>query len=192
MISKFNRLGIVLLIVSTLIIILAMPARRLPLLTDFGPKDWFQYLIAMLGFLGVGAGLFIRSLVSQHNVPSDNAFTILMILGGLYAYVLGFVLVIQPRWLDLSISGIGLIGAAVGFLCFFEFHKKFVFLRRASPDFAKILLVAWMAALLVCFLLYWGAPVEFWQILDRFGVNVDDGSLLREIQKLFMIFFTYS
>ena len=194
MTGKFTKSGTILLVGSTLIIVMAMLARRLPLLTDLGPKDWFQYLLALCGFLGVGTGLVVTFLKFHDMAATNNvfAFTALIILGGLYAFVLGFVLIIQPRWLDLSISGVGLIGVAVGFLYLFEFYKKFVFLHTISSYFAKILLIGWMAALLACFLLYWGAPVEFWQILDRFGVNVDDGGLLREFQKLLMHFFTYS
>lgn len=189
MVGKFNKAGTLLLITSTLIIILAMAARRLLLLTDLGPKDWFQYFIAMFGFIGVGAGFFAISLVSQEEVSSDNAFPKLIIVGGLYVFVMGFVLVVNPRWLDLSISGIGLIGVIVGFLFYFEFHKKYIFLHNPSPNMGKILLLAWMVLLLAVFLLYWGAPVEFWQVLDRFGVNVDT---LRRIQKFLTQFFSFS
>jgi hypothetical protein len=192
MIGRYNKTGVLLLILSALIIVLAMAARRLPLLTAFGPKWWFQYLIAMFGFLGVGAGLFITSLTDKDNISSYRPFAIILILGGFYVFVMGFILVIQPRWLDLSIRGVEAIGLAVGFLYFFEADKSFVFLRRFNPSMSKILLLGWMAGLLMCFLLYWGAPVEFWQILDRLGVYVGRGGLLRNIQDILNRFFTYS
>jgi hypothetical protein len=192
MISKYNRTAVLLLVIGTLIIVLAMPARRLPLLTAFGPKEWFQYLIAMFGFMGVGVGLLITSLTSKENSSSYNSFATIMILGGLYVFVMGFVLVIQPRWLDLSISGFGAIGVAMGFLYFFEVQKKFAFLRCTSPNIVKIMLLAWMIGLLICFLLYWGAPFEFWQILGHFGIDVGKGGLLKNIQNFLEKFFTYS
>jgi hypothetical protein len=169
-----------------------MAARRLPLLADFGPKYWFQYFITMFGFLGVGAGLFIASVSSQNSQSIKNPFSVIMILGGLYMFIMGFVLVVHPHWFDLSISGIGIMGAAIGFFYFFEIHKSIVFLSHINPSFVKIAILTWMAILLVCFLLSWGAPVEFWQILYRFGINIDEGGLLRNIQKFLIQFFIYS
>jgi hypothetical protein len=104
---------------------------------------------------------------------------------------MGYILVLHPRWLDLSISGVGLAGVAVGFLYFFGFHKRYMFLQFKNQNIIKIPLLVWMAILLTCFLLYWGAPVEFWQILDRFGINVDKGGLLRNIQNFLNQFFTF-
>ena len=192
MTSKYNRTGVLLLIVGTLIIVLTMATRRLSLLTNFGPKDWFQYFIAMVGFLGIGAGLFITSLSSRDNTSPDHLFSILMILGGLYVFVMGFVIVIKSRWLDLSIRGIGLIGAAFGFLYFFGVQKKFAFMRLNYSYMVKVLLLASMVSLLICFLLYWGAPIEFWQIINSLGLNDDNGGLLTNIHNFLMQFFTYS
>ena len=190
--NKLNKTGVFILFASTLIIALAMAARRLPLLADFGPKYWFQYFIAMFGFFGVGAGLLIKSITYKDNSPSDHLFAILMILGGLYLFVMGFVVDIKPRLLDWSISGAGVVGATIGYIYLFDFQNKFLFLRHTNPNLAKILVVAWIATLLACFLLYWGAPVEFWQIMSRFGINSSDGSLLRKIQQYIIRFFTFS
>ena len=192
MIRKYNRSGVLLLMVGILIIVLAMAARRFPLLASFGPKDWFQYFIAMLGFLGVGAGFYITILTSGDEIDPYRPFSIIIILGGLYVFIMGFVLVVHNRMLIVYISGLGLIGVAIGLLYFFEVEKRFAFLRRNNPDVVKILILAWMAGLLICFLLYWGAPVEFWEILGRFGVNVNKDGLLKSIQNFLMRFFSYT
>ncbi len=166
-----------------------MLTRRLPLLIDFGPQGWFQYFIAMFGLLGAGAGLLIISSTSQDKAPYDIFYAAIIILGGLYVFVMGYVIVIEPHWLNWSVRGIVLMGVALGFLYLYKFPKRFAFLQGSAPYFVKILLLAWMSILLACFLLDWGAPIEFWQILDRLGINVNAGSLLRTIQHMLRYFF---
>jgi hypothetical protein len=188
MVEKQNKVGGSLLISGIVIICLTILFRKSLFLLSFGPQGWIQDFMAAVGFLLVFASLILTSWAVEYRKQFENSLIILLIIGGLYSIEMSFVLSLHPNWLDRSIFVIGLIFLIIGLsLHFFKFAWNIHLLK--NPYIMKILLITWVVILLFCFLLYWGAPVEFWAILNRFGFNV---SLLRRIQLLLNQFFTNS
>jgi hypothetical protein len=192
MVNKYNKIGVLFLFLGISAISLSIVFRRFSLLVDFGPPGWFQYFIAMSGFVSAFMGLIITYPINEAERTYDYALKVLLILGGLYLIELSFILDLHPRWVDRLLSIVGLIFLIIGLLLYLINFEKVLLSNILNPYLVKILISSWMIILLVCFLLYWGAPIEFWTILDRFGINVEKGGLLRTIQFLLNQFFTYS
>jgi hypothetical protein len=192
MIERYRKLGFWGILLGALMTVFSISILSMPLFIRLGPQGWFQFFVAMLGFWLVVGGITITIWVFARDEQYDIALGALLILGGLYLFVMSFVLSLQQGWLFL-LSTVGLMCFAIGLSIYYvNFRGIFKSTAVLRCYFVKALLVVWIGILLTCFLLSWGAPVEFWAILDRVGVNIGEGSLLLKIHHFLVQFLSFS
>ena len=183
--------GVVIQILGLVLIVTSMILFKLPLLLDQGPRGWVQFLAAMLGYLLLLSGLFLDQWIKSEEDKINvwrRALITLLVGGGPYLFMLAFVTTTFGSKLDyaLVIGGTGCLTLGM-IVRYVPAVGKFLETKWFETSLVKGGLILWMGIIMAVFLLYWGAPLEFWSFVERLGL----GGFLHGVQDSLSHFFGY-